>query len=214
MLFRSSVLLSRLVRLAAVAALLIAAGVVPVAAEPDGAIDGFAGQPPAYLNCTLCHDSYPVNSGDGLIEILGLPSEFTSGSTYDLQVRLRDPGQIEWGFELTVLGPSDEQAGTLVVTDPVTTQLSDNSGSAPDYLKQTHAGTYEGTLDGPVTWPFQWVAPATGSVTFYLAGNAADANGELTNDWIYTLQAVVHEATVPVQNDTWTRVKQLYAKGR
>lgn len=181
-------------------------------ADPEGPPDGFAGDPPNHLDCTICHDSYAANSGDGGMQILNLPAEFVPGQTYDLQVRLEDPGQVRWGFELTVLGPAGEQAGALLVVDPVETQLSDNPGTSPDYLKQTLLGDHAGTADGPVTWPFRWTAPTLAAVTFYVAGNAADGADDLGLDYVYTQQVQLREATVAAIPSTWARVKTLYSR--
>jgi hypothetical protein len=179
---------------------------------PEAPPDGFAGNPPDHFDCTICHNSYDVNSGDGAMQILGVPAEFVPGTTYDLQVRIQDPGQIEWGFELAVLGAANEQAGMLVIVDPSQTQLSDNPGTSADFIKQTLEGTHEGTLDGPVTWSFRWVAPEAASVTFYVACNAADGTGDPGLDYIYAQQVEVRAATVAVQTSTWTQVKTLYAR--
>lgn len=179
-------------------------------AYPEGPPDGVAGDPPLRFTCTLCHDLYPLNSGDGSLELLGLPFVYTSGTQYDLTVRLADPGQAEWGFEITAQDASGRSAGTFAVTDPVRTQHSDNPGTSPDYLKHTRDGVYEGVMDGPVSWTFRWTAPATGSVTFYLAGNAADGSGDPWYDYIYALERTVEGPTVGVVSRTWSEVKELY----
>src|SRR5262245_15237315 len=70
----------------------------PAFAYPDGPPDGFAGNPPNFFSCVLCHGTYDVNSGDGSLELLGLPAAYTPGATYDLTVKLQDPGQMRWGF--------------------------------------------------------------------------------------------------------------------
>jgi len=159
-------------------------------AYSDGPPDGYANNPPFYETCQACHSDL---LGDGALALLGVPlGGYSPNETYTLQVELRDPGQRRWGFELTVLDDvSYSQAGTLAVTDPVNTQLSDNIGTDPDYLKQTVDGTYAGTLDGPVTWQFDWTAPASGNVSFYVAGNAANGNANPTGDVIYWIQQPV-----------------------
>jgi hypothetical protein len=181
-------------------------------AFPEGPPDGVAGDPPLFFTCTLCHDSYSLNSGNGSLELLGLPLEYTPGASYDLTVRLADPGQIEWGFEITALGAQDQGSGSFTITDALQTQLSDNPGTSADYVKQTHGGVHEGTADGPVIWNFRWTAPLSGPVTFYLAGNAADGSGDPSNDSIYALTRTVAEPTVSVARQTWSGVKELYRR--
>lgn len=176
-------------------------------AYDDGPPDGMAGNPPNAFTCVMCHGDFPLNSGDGSLELLGLPTTFVPGQAYDLTVRLLDPGQMRWGFELTVLDSQNQQAGTLEVVDSVNTQLSDNPAPEPDYLKQTEAGSYEGN-PGPVQWQFRWVAPAASEVTFYQAGNAANFDHMTTGDYIYAIQRQVG-GTVPVEAATWGRIKRI-----
>jgi hypothetical protein len=159
----------------------------------SGPPDGFAGNPPALISCRACHGEA---IGDGTIALLGLPAGYDPGITYTLTLELADPGQGRWGFELTPIDNATlYQAGTLIATDLTNTQLSDNPGPDPDYLKHTTDGTYDGVMDGPVTWSFDWTAPAAGDVTFYLAGNAANGNGSPSGDYIYLLQRPVSSAT-------------------
>ena len=187
------------VRRAALPTLLVLAaalgGARSASALPTGPPDGFAGNPPANITCVDCH-GYAV--GDGSIALLGLPGSFTPGVSYDLTIQLQDPGQRRWGFELTVIDAPAHAAGTLTVTDAVKTQLSDNPGTDPDYLKQTLEGTQNGVLNGPVTWPFRWTAPPNPvTATFYLAGNAANGNNQNTGDFVYAI-AVPLDATTGV----------------
>ena len=160
----------------------------------SGPPDGFAGEPPQFVSCTACHGS---NVGDGSLALLGVPvGGYNPGATYTLTVRLADPGQLRWGFELVALtNAALTQAGTITVTDDVHTQLSDYPDPDPDYLKHTSDGTYPGT-PGPTGWSFDWQAPTTGeSITFYVAGNAANNNNSPFGDFIYLLQVPVASTT-------------------
>ena len=160
----------------------------------SGPPDGYCGNPPAFQNCTFCHTSFPVNSGDGTLSI-DAPATYVPGVTYDITVNLEDPGQSRWGFELTALDAADHQAGTIIVTNPTDTQLSNNPIPMPDFIKHTSAGTHPGTQSG--TWQFQWNAPeiSTGTVAIYFAGNAANNNGNPTGDYIYTSTHSIDEGS-------------------
>jgi hypothetical protein len=149
------------------------------AAFPNSPPDTTAGVPGEYT-CVVCHSSFPLNSGDGNLTISG-PAKFQLGQTYTISVQLSDPGQVDWGFELSPLNK-----GAITVTDAVNTQLSISSGNS--YVKQTSPGTYAGTPDGPVSWSFDWTAPSspTAQVTFYAAGLAADGNNDAPGDYVYT----------------------------
>lgn len=178
-----------------------------------GPPDGVAGDPPAMSNCTQCHSSFPVNSGNGLLELVfGEPLAYSPGETYEMEVNLSSQDALtRWGFELTVLNSENNMAGELLVTDATNTQLSDNSGASPDYLKQTATGTYAGQNSG--NWIFSWTAPpeGTGPVTFYTAGNTANNNGSTSGDYIYTVSLTLDEDTNPVGDDLFVTIPREFA---
>jgi hypothetical protein len=188
----------------------------PLLAYSSGPPDGYGGNPPYYENCTTCHFSYDPNSGDGSLQLLGLPDGFAPGETYSLEVRLADPDQIRWGFELTVLDDADflSSGGQIVVTDPGNTQLSEDGEGTVDYLKHTLGGTQWGLADGPAFWSFDWTAPSAdvGSVTFYVAGNAANGDESFIGDYIYVSTYTVPAAPTATVSTTWSRVKSLYRR--
>ncbi len=165
----------------------------------SGPIDGVAGDPPAYANCTQCHASFPVNSGDGLLQLLGLPEAYQPDSTYMLVIALVDTGQIRWGFEMTSILNDGNQGGILDPIVPLWVQLSEGPGTDRDYVKQTTLGTFEDSLFG--VWVVSWTAPLVGSdsVHFYLAGNAANGNRGSNGDYIYTDSVHVPELILGVE---------------
>ncbi len=156
--------------------------------------DGRTGAPGEGL-CTNCHASFPLNSGNGSLQISGIPDSIEIGQTVALTVLLQDPGQQRWGFELTALDSNIATAGGaggFTITDPINTQVSDEIPPDRDYVKQTSSGTFAGTLNGPVSWQFNWTAPSEpGQVWFYATGNAANGTGSTSGDYIYTDAAVV-----------------------
>jgi hypothetical protein len=152
------------------------------------------GGKPAEFDCTLCHDTNPINSGPGALTILGVPDFYVPSQVYPLTVQLQnsatsgDVGR-KWGFEFTAIRNADgNRIGTLQF-NPDTLQLIDGEGSwaTRKYLEHKSAGTRTG-LASPVTWTFSWQAPASdvGLIHFYCAGNSANGNGAPTDDWIFT----------------------------
>jgi hypothetical protein len=183
-------------KLALKAALLMVLATVFVFANSAGPPAGYTsafGEP----NCTQCHDSYDVDSGDGEFFIDGVPEAYTPGETYTITVSLGQIGQRRWGFQLVARNESDgSRAGTITVTDSLRTQILTQGGR--QYIEHTMPGTYEGRVDGPVTWQFDWTAPDPGddNVVFAAAGNAANGDGELTGDYIYTYSVTTVPAGV------------------
>jgi uncharacterized protein (TIGR03437 family) len=167
---------------------------------------GAAGVPGENGSCNQagCHTGTPVNGGGGSVTVTfpgGLT--YTPGASQHLVVTIDDSKQRRWGFELTARLDSDvtQVAGTFTPTDSRTQlmcsskdlvqQLNFNKACPAnlplEYIEQTLTG-YSAIQANPGKYEFDWSPPATdvGSVTIYVAANAA--NGDLTQngDHIYT----------------------------
>jgi len=162
----------------------------------DKKVQAFSSGPPAAhtnapgeVTCTSCHSSFPLNSGKGSVTINGLPIAYTANQEVMVSVTTNQPDGFLYGFQLTAIDSTGAQAGTLVATDAVNTQLTTGMVGANirQYIQHTFQGAFPTEFDKK-TWTFKWVAPATnvGAVTFYAAGNGANGNGETTGDNIYT----------------------------
>ena len=162
-----------------------------------GPPDGAANNPPAYNNCSFCHNTYAVNSGNGSFSIEGLPEFYEPGVTYSFSIELEDMDQRKWGFEISAQLDNFSNGGELIIIDPDHTQFSTQSDI--DYVKHTSSGSYSGTLNASPGWDVSWTAPAegTGTVTFYGSGNAANRNSSSSDDYIYTLDIAVPEIVPP-----------------
>jgi hypothetical protein len=167
----------------------------------DKKVQAFSSGPPAghtdapgEVNCTACHSSFPLNSGKGNVTINGLPIAYTPNQEVTVSVTTNQPDGFLYGFQLTAIDSTGAQAGTLVATDAVNTQLITGmvSGNTRQYIEQTFDGAFPTEFDKK-TWTFKWIAPATnvGAVTFYAAGNGANGNHETTGDNIYTTSASI-----------------------
>lgn len=182
---------------AAALACIMAAG--PAQAYLDGPPDARCGNPPLYDDCTGCHGSFPLNSGDGILTLSGAPAVYLPDTLYTFFVTLSDPGQTRWGFELTVQDEAFNQAGILSRVDNKV-RVDVGIGPAPDYAKHTLAGLQTGQPSGG--WTVRWQAPPAGTGTAHVwwAGNAANADGTFFEDYIYTSHLAIPEsapASVP-----------------
>jgi hypothetical protein len=176
-------------------AILSLTAAITVFARSAGAPAGMTGAPPG-TNCTSCHGGSP-NTGGGNVRV-EFPSgtTYTPGATYKLHIVLTDANAQRWGFEVTARRGTDRLtlAGMLAVDNPATTQ-SAPGGNAGEYITHTAQGTAQGTT-GSNSWDVNWTAPAAGSgpVTIFVAGNAANGNGNNQGDLIYTSSLVLQEA--------------------
>ncbi len=169
--------------------------------------DAFSGGPPpartgapalgsfmAEPTCTLCHTSFPLNSGPGMLTVTGLPANYSSNQEVTVTVTLSQPDRVRYGFEATVLDDQGRKAGDLIVTDAARTRTVDGTGNfaGRQYIQQILAGTTpNGTNQN--SWTFTWRAPAqsVGRVTFYVAGNAGNGASGNQGDFIYNINASV-----------------------
>jgi hypothetical protein len=158
---------------------------------------GFTGAP-GELRCNDCHTT-PTQS-NGSIN-LNVPTTYTPGQSYNITVTLAttDQSKIRWGFEMTALDASDQKAGTFASLNSFT-QVVNNQGPFPSrqYLEQTTDGSFFGQHNG-AAWTFQWMAPSSdvGAITFYVAGNQANGDGNSSGDNIYFTFAAAQPLSPP-----------------
>jgi uncharacterized protein (TIGR03437 family) len=144
---------------------------------------------------TSCHVGTAVNGGAGKVQIT-LPggTTYVPGEAQQISVTVSDPTQRAWGFELTARVLADNsQAGDLKSTDSSTfVQCADGRVKTTvcpaAFNTQFVQHTAPKVGSGSGTFTFQWIPPATsvGTVVFYVAGNAANNDGNNTGDRIYT----------------------------
>jgi hypothetical protein len=169
-----------------------------VFAFAEGPPAGVSGAP-GEQTCVICHTGSALNSGEGVIKITG-PASYQPGQTYTITIQdtSSDPSRRRWGFEATVLKKGNDPVGALKVINSSLTQLVENSGSFPgrQYIEHTEAGTFAGQTGG-ATWTFDWVAPSKdeGSVTFYVASNFANDDGNDTGDQIHSAKLTIPSGT-------------------
>ena len=154
---------------------------------------------PGELDCSDCHTT-PAQSTGTLT--LGVPDKYTPGQTYDITVThaSADATRVRWGFEMTALDSADEKAGAFAPNDDLTRVVSgEGPFPAREYVEHTSKGTFSGQQNG-AGWTFKWTAPAedVGPVTFYLAGNQANGDGNSSGDNVYfTFKSAAYQAPAP-----------------
>jgi hypothetical protein len=166
-------------------------------------------------NCSVCHSGAAVNDPAGYVRLLDVPTSYTPGQTYDLRVQLFyewnpvPPNPLRWGFELQAvsavtgdsLGAWDLSLNTGPDSVRIVRGLSTSVWRNRRYLEHVSVSTRDGQT-GPVEWPVRWVAPDgdSGTVYFFLAGNAANGDGVSigSGDHIFTFADTVESGTVSV----------------
>lgn len=176
----------------------------------------YAGGPPANRNgltgqfCTACHRTNPLNSGEGSVRIVGLPSAWAPGESYTLRVVVSHPTAIRWGFEFSATGANGDQAGEIVPGADGRTQVITEvvNTKTVQFIEHNTVGS---TIGSPSTFQFTYRAPTDatfGSIRFNVAGNAANGNGANTGDFIYAT-----ELTLPVLTPSSDRQFTLSMRG-
>jgi hypothetical protein len=153
-------------------------------------------------NVSGCHSGNPLNDVGGSIT-LSAPTltgfQYVLGQTYAISVTISRPGVSLYGFGFEALTTAGANAGTLLITDAVTTTTK-NATIAGNSRKSVVHKLNGGATANTHTFTFNWMAPATnvGNVTFYFAGNAANGNGLTSGDFIYKASQVVTPAPVGI----------------
>ncbi len=153
---------------------------------------GYTGAP-GERNCTDCHAG-AVNSGGGSVTIGGVPQSYQPGQQYTLTVTVQQGGRSRFGFEMTAIDAGGNGAGAF---SPLGSDTQTDTADNRPYISHTASGT---NGNNNRVWQVRWTAPATnvGIVRFYVAGNAANNNGQQTGDNIYTTNTVSDPNFVPV----------------
>ncbi len=179
-------------------------------AHSSGPDPRYSGAPGDNLgSCAFCHRGQDINSGKGAVKIvLASGNSYTPGVTQHIMVQVSDPQQRRWGFQMSARLKSDQvkgQAGDFTPTDGFTQVICDNFRTKPcsadalvQFIEHTAAGTHFGDAGG-ATFEFDWTPPATdsGNIVFYVAANAANGDGNLTGDHIYTTSLEIAPNTPP-----------------
>jgi hypothetical protein len=102
-------------------------------------------------------------------------------------------GVVKFGFELTVENSMGAKVGTLQISEPTRTKLT-NANKAV-----THTAAGNVPSGNSNSWTMNWVAPSNvqGNVGIYAAFNAANGNGNTSGDVIYKSSTFISEYTPP-----------------
>lgn len=157
-----------------------------VVAFVNGPLPGNTGAPGE----GICSDCHTGGTSGGTLSITGLPATYVEGQEVTLTVTLAQGGRLRFGFQATAIDSMGKAAGTLILTDSNRTQLvsGEFGGGERSYIEHTGTGAFP-VSGGQGSWSFRWRPPSasTGTVTFYVAGNAANGNGSTAGDSIYRI---------------------------
>lgn len=145
---------------------------------------GYTGSPLDGNNCTACHTGSPVSNSASL-SLSGLPAQWVPATPYALTLTLG--AGTRYGFELTAENGGGKR-GTFTA----------GSNSAVLDGPQRYLG-HSGANTSVNSWNFTWTAPlaGAGSISFYLAGNAANNSGSTSGDTIHLKNYTVAEQVQP-----------------
>jgi len=143
--------------------------------------DGRTGAP-GDGKCTNCHTGSNPNNFEGTLEILGIPDQLESNTTYSLTVKATRTGgdPIRAGFQLVALGAGDTNAGIFANPGEDATLITSEGRT---YLEHNPALRFEDSDE--VSWTVNWTSPAglNEEVVFYansVFGNGTSSNGDLS----------------------------------
>ena len=161
----------------------------PPVKRTGAAIDG--GQ-----NCSVCHATYGAANSDNRGSVTISAANYVPGVNQVIAVTVKHPEALRWGFQLIARTAADQskQAGTFTSDEVVRVRCE--AGNAPcnggiEFVEHSNAPRTAAGVG--YTFNVTWTPPATdvGNVILYAAGNAANGDGNLTGDRIYTTLATI-----------------------
>jgi hypothetical protein len=148
---------------------------------------------PGEQNCTACHAGTAQDGANenSLIILDGSTpvTTYVPGQQYSVNLTMIS-SPVKRGFQATALTSANAMAGTFTGQ----TGNTNINGTTKKYAN--HTSTSNTSTSAPV-WTWTWTAPAsgTGDITFYVATNKANNNGNDNGDVIYLSQHVYSEAS-------------------
>ncbi len=168
----------------------------------DNGRAGYTGSP-GETKCNTCHNQFPLESGGGSAMLVSNMTnwEYQPGQTYQMSLVVSRTGNPLFGMDLEALDSTNDNAGTLVITN-TKTQIKTKTVNGIVRNNVVH------TLNGGATaslmaFTFDWTAPATsiGPVTMYYTGVAADNDGGTDGDYVYSgTQLITPQVATSVQD--------------
>lgn len=175
---------------------------------PPLAHSGGFGEP----TCRSCHFDRPLNEAGGSLMLKGLPERWVIGEKVALDIVVTRPGLARAGFQLSARfsdgGRAGLQAGRFRSEDKRVAVRKDTL-SGVYYAQHTRLGTAV-LSPGEARWRLTWEATAadaaSASITFCLAGNAANDDDSEFGDSIYTRRYRI-PARAAGSGEDWQRTR-------
>lgn len=152
------------------------------------------------LSCVACHVTFaPANSDKtGSVSISFDNATYTPGVAQTVHVTVKHPLAVRWGFQVTArqVASQTTMAGTFTPAPTAAPAVRVRCDTTPakdapcngalEFAEHSNAPR-TGAGVGQ-TFDVLWTPPATdvGDIIFYFAGNAANGDGSLNGDRIYT----------------------------
>jgi len=159
--------------------------------DANGPAGGKTGAP-GEQNCTSCHSGATQNgTNENLLVVnndigFGI-TQYTPGASYTVNLSMAS-NPAKKGFQVTALNAANTMAGNFVAGANTQIKTATISGGQRKYATHKSSSNTSATQ----TWNWTWEAPATeqGAITFYVATNKANNNGNDNGDIIYLSQHV------------------------
>lgn len=179
----------------------------------DNGRAGYTGSPgETTCNTSSCHNSFVLNSGGGSVSATSSMNNWTYDplTNYTISIKVARTGNHLFGFGVELLNSTNNNAGTLTITDATHTQIK--TRTVGGVLRRNIVHTLNGgSFQDSAIFTFRWTSPDTtaGLLTMYFAGNASNADANETGDYIYSGNQVITPASGnsifnPVSTESFT----------
>ena len=159
---------------------------------------------PGENTCTQCHSASTAASGTSIVATPAFTgNQYVPGQTYTIQIGVGSLSLSNFGFACEILNGSNVNAGVMQNAQAGVQFLTAVNGRK----SATHTAKKAGT--GFTTFQFEWVAPATGQVKFYAAGNAVNNNGSSAGDAVSTASLSLNPSTGASVTENFTTIASI-----
>jgi hypothetical protein len=166
----------------------------------NGPSGGQAGAP-GEQNCSSCHSGATQNGANENLLVVNNDigfgiTQYTPGASYAVNLSMAS-NPAKKGFQVTALNAANTMAGNFVAGANTQIKTATISGGQRKYATHKSSSNTSATQ----TWNWTWEAPATeqGAITFYVATNKANNNGNDNGDIIYLSQHVFLNDDVSIE---------------
>lgn len=142
--------------------------------------------------CHSCHFDYPLNPGEGSLEVKGIPDSYAADNIYTFVISLHRKELGRAGFQISSRFEDGRQAGSFYIGADSSNLMFTDVNTKVQYLQHSEEGS-KTRSQSEHKWTIRWHAPETNgeSILFNVAANAGNGDASEFGDFIFAMEKKV-----------------------